>query len=139
MSGTLPSEPGTDGQFVNCPTNQSVLGNCTSLGSLSLLSCKTDSPLLQLLNVIGTLQHHKTEMAAALGPALQVSTTSARTHTPPMRLCSTATQMESPMESLLHPGLHQYLGSLGSLCLVWSLHSLSSYDRLVPSSLPVTA
>ncbi len=32
MRGTLPSEPGTDGQFVICPTDQSVLGNCKSLG-----------------------------------------------------------------------------------------------------------
>ena len=31
MRGTLPSALATDGQFVICPTNQSILGNCKYL------------------------------------------------------------------------------------------------------------
>ena len=41
-------------------------------------------------------------------------------------------RMQSPMESLLHPELHRFHGSLGPLSLVWPLPSLPSYDRLVP-------
>ena len=71
-------------------------------------------------------------MAAVLGLATQVSATSARTRSPPMRLRLTRT------ESLLHPDLRQFLCSLGWLCLVWLLPWLPPYNRLVPSSLPVT-
>ena len=31
MRGTLPSAPSTDGQFIVCPTNASILGNCKYL------------------------------------------------------------------------------------------------------------
>jgi len=133
--GVLPSEPSTDGQFVVCPTSQSILGNCKSFVSLSLFSCKTDRPL-QLFNATGILQHHKMEMVAApvLAPRASV-----RTHTRPMRKPLMATRMGSPIGSLLHPDLHRYLDSSGSLCLVWLPRLLPSYNRLVPPSLPVTA
>ena len=68
-------------------------------------------------------------MLSAPGLTTQASPISARTHTRPMRPPLTATRMES----LPHPDLHRFLGSLGSLSLVWPLLSLRSYDRLVPS------
>ena len=68
-------------------------------------------------------------MLSPPGLTTQASPISARTHTPPMRPRLIATRIEG----LLHPDLHRFLGSLGSLSLVWPLPSLRSYDRLVPS------
>ncbi|SRR5258706_1263780 len=72
-------------------------------------------------------------MVSAPGLATQASATLAKTHTWPMKPRLIATRMGIPMECLLHPDLHRFLGSLGSLSLVWPLPSLRSYDRLVPS------
>ena len=140
MRGVLPNVPGTNGQFVVCPTTYSVLGNCKSLRPSSHYSLEKPTPLLlQLLNATGTLYHHKMEMAAAPGLATQVSATSARTHTQPMRPRLMALRMRKPISSLLRADLHRLLGLLGSLSLGWPLLSLPSYDHLVSSSLPVTA
>lgn len=67
-------------------------------------------------------------MVSAPGLATQASPTLERIRTRPMRPRLIAPRMEI----LLHPDLHRLLGSLGSLFLVWPLHPLPSYDRLLP-------